>query len=198
MAPLTEDPAVDGRTQRTTRSRERIVGALIDLVEEGYLRPTGQQVADRAGMNLRTVFRHFEDMEALHRAVHEQLERTLRPELEEDPPTGSLRERLSSFVRRRARVYERIAPYQRAERLHRWNSTQLQSVHKELIDQLDRDLVLWLPEVADLPTGLRAGVELIASYEAWDRLREEQCLGPRQTITVLEATLEKLLDHDHR
>ena len=193
-AVLKGETAVDGRAQRTTQSRERLVDAVISLVEEGYLLPTGQQVANRAGMNLRTVFRHFEDMEALHRSVHERLESTLRPELAESPPTGPLRERLLRLVKRRARVYERIAPYQRAERLHRWNSAQLQQVHRELIDQLNHDLVLWLPEVSELPVTLRMGVELVVSFDAWDRLRDEQGLGPRQTIGVLDATLAKLLD----
>ena len=66
-------------------------------------------------------------------------------------------------------------------------------VHQEFIEQLDRDLELWLPEVAELPVSIRTGVELIASFDAWDRLREEQGLGPRQAIGVLEATLARLI-----
>lgn len=101
---------------------------------------------------------------------------------------------LIAFVKRRARVCERIAPYQRAERLYRWNSAQLQVVHLESIGQLERELVLWLPEVAELPASLKLGVELIDSYDSWDRLREEQGLGPRQTIGVLEPALSRILD----
>jgi AcrR family transcriptional regulator len=184
----------DGRIQRSTRSRESLVSALLSLVEEGHLQPTGQQVADRAGMNLRTVFRHFDDMESLHGAVHEQLVRTLRPELEEAPATGSVRERLGAFVKRRARMFERIGPFERAGRLHRWSSSRLQSVHREFIAQLASDLVLWLPEVASLPAPLRASAELLSSFEAWARLRDEQDLSVRQARAALEAGLARVLD----
>ena len=58
---------VDGRFRRSVRSRERILDALRELVSEGNLRPTGQQVAARASVSLRTVFRQFDDMEVIQR-----------------------------------------------------------------------------------------------------------------------------------
>ncbi len=57
--------SVDGRLQRSERSREAIVQALYELVGEGSLLPTAEQVAERAGVGIRTVFRHFSDMEKL-------------------------------------------------------------------------------------------------------------------------------------
>ena len=60
-------PPRDGRALRSERSRRPIVEALFALVGEGVLQPTAQQVADRAGVGIRTVFRHFEDMDALLR-----------------------------------------------------------------------------------------------------------------------------------
>ena len=57
---------LDGRALRSERSREAIAAALFELVGEGNLEPTAQQVADRAHVGIRTVFRHFSDMEALY------------------------------------------------------------------------------------------------------------------------------------
>ena len=48
--------ALDGRVRRGARNRQTIVDALLDLVGSGILRPTAQQVADRAGVGIRTVF----------------------------------------------------------------------------------------------------------------------------------------------
>ena len=56
--------------QRGERSRQRIVAALFDLVGAGVLQPTAQQVAARAGVGMRTVFRHFSEMETLYAAMN--------------------------------------------------------------------------------------------------------------------------------
>ena len=99
-----EDDVVDGRVQRSIRSRQRILDALVELVEEGELQPTGQQVADRAGVGERTVFRHFEDMETLHAELSGRLRREVAPLLEGRRPEGSLRERVAALVARRVAV----------------------------------------------------------------------------------------------
>ena len=126
-----EAEVADGRVQRSLRSRRRILDAMVELVGEGDLQPTGQQVADRAGVGLRTVFRHFEDMETLFSELRERIEKELRPEIERPPVEGSFEERLQTFVRLRARAFERIGPFQRSERLSRWHSAVLQDAPVE-------------------------------------------------------------------
>ena len=56
---------IDGRSERTRRSKDRIVEALLNLYSDGILVPTAQEVADRSGLGIRTVFRHFNEMESL-------------------------------------------------------------------------------------------------------------------------------------
>ena len=60
---------VDGRRRRSVRSRQRIVEALLGLIRDGEMHPSAAQVAQKAGVSLRTVFRHFEDMESLNREM---------------------------------------------------------------------------------------------------------------------------------
>ena len=189
-----ETPLVtDGRAQRSLRSREKLIDALISLVEEGHLVPTGQEIADRAGMNLRTVFRHFEDIESLFAAIHERLEPILRAELYEGPPTGSLPVRLRGFVKLRARAFERIAPFQRSGRLQRWGSPELQQKYAVFVEHLRQNMREILPEVDDLPPAVFAAVEALTSFETWDRMRSEQELGPRQAADAIEAALTRLI-----
>lgn len=70
---LTEEPTPDGRELRSRRTRFAIVESWLDLVEGGNTSPTAREIADRAGIGLRTVFQHFGDMDELHSsaaAVH--------------------------------------------------------------------------------------------------------------------------------
>ena len=63
----------DGRRRRSLDSQQRIVDALLALVGEGHLSPSAEQVSQRAGVGLRSVFRHFKDMESLHRTMSDSL-----------------------------------------------------------------------------------------------------------------------------
>ena len=64
-----KDESADGRHSRSIATRKRIVAGFIELIAEGSVSPTAEQVAQRAGIGLRTVFRHFDDMETLYREV---------------------------------------------------------------------------------------------------------------------------------
>ena len=65
MAKQNVENVADGRRLRSERSRQAIIDAMLKLVEEGVLVPTAQQVSERAGVGIRSVFRHFSDMESL-------------------------------------------------------------------------------------------------------------------------------------
>ena len=79
------DSSVDGRRLRSVRSRGAIVNGLFELIGEGNLTPTTHQVAERANVGIRSVFRHFEDMEALYATLDERLTDELRPMLQRTP-----------------------------------------------------------------------------------------------------------------
>ena len=49
----------DGRRRRGEDNRARIVAALVALVREDNFTPGAEEVAIRADVSLRTVFRHF-------------------------------------------------------------------------------------------------------------------------------------------
>lgn len=189
-----EDGDSDGRVQRGARNREAILDAVMELVRAGDLRPTAEQVALRAGVGTRTVFRHFDDMEALHAEVAERVETEIAPALAEPPPTGSLRERARELVRRRAAVYEQIAPFRRAAALHRWRSEFLSRRHASEIQVLRAELRRVLPELASAPPWVLDALDLITSFEAWDRLRTDQHLARERSCATLEQAALALLE----
>jgi TetR/AcrR family transcriptional regulator, regulator of autoinduction and epiphytic fitness len=50
---------MDGRVARAERSRRAIVAAHLALIDEGDLRPTGERIAERAGVSLRSLWTNF-------------------------------------------------------------------------------------------------------------------------------------------
>ncbi|MEO1059567.1 MAG: helix-turn-helix domain-containing protein, partial [Actinomycetota bacterium] len=52
----------DGRSLRRERNREAVIDALVELIQEGNLEPGAKQIAERAGVSHRSVFRYFDDM----------------------------------------------------------------------------------------------------------------------------------------
>jgi len=157
------------------------------------LEPTAEQVAARAGVGLRSVFRHFTDMESLFAAVTARLRSEVEPMVAADQPSGSAAQRARGMVRRRAKLFERIAPYKRSGNLNRERSPFLDAEHAKLVLQLRENLALWLPELAKAPNATRDAIELAASFEAWDRLCREQGLSPARARAAQEAAVLALL-----
>lgn len=183
----------DGRVLRSERSRVAIVDALFELVGEGVLTPTAQQVAARARVGLRSVFRHFSDMERLFAAMDARLVAEATPLLRETRPEGALRTRASALVERRVRLFERIAPYKRSANLIRWRSPFLRERHRALARTLRADLVRWLPEVKGAPADLLEALDVATSFEAWDRLRTDQRLSRERAQAAVERTVQALV-----
>ncbi len=184
----------DGRARRSVRSREAIANALYELVGEGRLAPTAQEVAERARVGLRSVFRHFSDMESLYATLDARLLADVLPILRQEPPSVGLRERALALVERRAAYFERIAPYKRASNRQRWSSPFLASQHRRLVAKLRADLLRWLPELADAPAELVEALDQATSFEAWDRLRGEQRLGRARAAAAMERAALALIE----
>ncbi len=191
--PANDHESTDGRLNRSAQTRERIAQAVLDLIDEGHLVPTGQQVAERAGVGHRTVFRHFQDMEALYRVINEQVHDLVLSLI--DPPVTSdpLEDRLGALVQRRSRVFERTKMFRQATDLRLWTSPYLQRARATYGAQLKDALYVALPEVADQPAAMRPAIEALVAFETWDRLRTVQGLTITQARATLDASLRRLL-----
>lgn len=192
---MKEGVSPDGRVQRGARNRQRILDSLFELVGEGNPRPTAEQVADRAGVGTRTVFRHFADMESLLGELNGRITRELEPLLSQPiDPVADVVSRLRAELDWRCAVFERIAPYKRAGNVNRWRSPTLQQAHAGMVRLFRSHLIATLPELDERPAELVDALELVLSFEAWDRLRGDQRLGRDRTRNVLERTARALLD----
>lgn len=168
----------DGRLARSARTRRAIVDALRALHHEGDLRPTAPRVAERAGVSLRTVWQHFNDLETLLvEAGQRDYEIALCYEIPIDT-TAPLPTRLRQLVRQRGRMYEDLAPVWRAARLQEPFSPQIRRNRDRLLeaarDQLDRVVGA---ELTALPDGSRrsvfAALQVATTWATWESLRGE-------------------------
>ena len=166
----------DGRRRRSENSRSRIVEAMIELVAEGRITPSAEDVASRAGVGLRTVFRHFTDMESLYAAMTgrlaEQYEMWLIP-FESTDWQGQLVE----AIERRTATYERLLPFKRAGDAHRHMSPAIQAEHTRMLGMMRNRLRSFLPPAITGDDVCFETIELMLSFEAWQRLRDEQGLS---------------------
>lgn len=183
----------DGRTSRSVATRKKIVRALIDLIHKGQLSPTAEQVAQCANVGLRTVFRHFDDMDALYREISCDLEAVVQPLLQVRLHATDWRERLLQSIDIRSDLYDRVAAMHLAAQVHRHASAYLTLSLMESA-QLQRDLLRRMlpPEAAREPVLLDA-LEVALSLEAWIRMRREQRLSAAQAREVMRLTVAALL-----
>ena len=107
----------DGRHARADRTRAAIVGALLDLADQGILAPTAQQIADAACVALRSIRQHFETRESLLLAAAEEYALRSGPRPPPVDRTLPLEARIVAFAKARTSELESSAPLRRAAQL---------------------------------------------------------------------------------
>ena len=186
----------DGRRLRGERTRLRVLEALLELVEEGELRPTAHAVAARAGVALRTVYHHFEDVGALRSmALTMQTERyreTLRP-VSGDLP---LDERIRATAHQYRRLFEAITPLRRAALLDEHGSPEVAEGLREAREQRRAQLAMTFGSELERHRGegraLLDALDLLVSWDTWNYLRSNLGRPPAAAEKVLVLLLGDL------
>lgn len=190
---------IDGRTQRAVRTRRLVVEAVLDLVGEGVPQPTAQQIADRSGVSMRSIFRLFDDVEALHAAAIDAQLRRVAHLLVTPDSEAPRQQRIDELVRGRAELFEAIAPVRRMSirlaptsrpiredlaRADRYFRRQLEAVFSE---ELQRSR-------GDDRRALLDALDAVTSWEMWERLRGTQQVPVRRARTLVSGLVADALD----
>ncbi|AJA07742.1 TetR family transcriptional regulator [Sphingopyxis fribergensis] len=199
-APRTEPERVDGRRERGRSSHKRIVQAMMELIIAGDLSPSAARVAEEAGIGLRTVFRHFDDMDALYAEITATITDRVAPIVMAPYPDQPWRANIRELVRRRVRLFETTLPFRLAANIKRYQSPFLMAQYSRVV-MFERELILCL-----LPGQVRAdqiGVEALCatlSFHTWRTLRHDQSLSAEEAGTVMgqmvEAVLATIVEQD--
>jgi len=188
-----ESETVDGRALRSERSRHAIVTAFFELIGGGNPQPTAQQVAAQAGVGLRSVFRHFEDMESLYAELNERVQAAALPLLRDPPGAGTVEQRALEIVRHRSAFFEALSPFKRSGDIVRHRSVFLQRQHVGVVRELRERLLRGLPELAAAPDAVTDALDAALSFEIWDRLRRDQRLSRERATEALNTVALALL-----
>lgn len=194
------NPSYDGRRARRDRNSEAVIESVLTLLSEGEAFPTAQQVAQRSGVSLRSVFRYFDDLDAMaHAAISTFVERNIDALIFSPPPPGTpLEDRIGQWCRFRADGLEvtgtsQLAALERARR---------QPTLRAIIEQLRHQSAatvgeVFAPELAELAPEVRerttALLHSVTIIEVWVNLRHRLGLSAEATAAAFDQAVRGVL-----
>ena len=193
-----EPPPRDGRAARAVRTRRAVADALLELIEEGNLRPTSKNIAERAGVSERTIFQHFEDLDTLFSVAIEEVGNRVVRMLGHIPDDGPFEKRLAAYLDELVTLHEAMSPLRRASMLHEPFSPALGEAAGYWRDFLRRgvervfhvELSAWEEEARrDVLEAVALGVE----GNSWESMRAHSEFSPERARRVLELSFRSIL-----
>jgi len=187
------NPKVDGRKQRSEKSRAAILAAIIELIEEGNLMPTAQQTSERAGVGIRSVFRHFADMDALYAEMNVHALKMFNTTFEVPVKVGTLEERIQHVVAQYHKGFEKNKNMLMTTMLRRASSELLIKQYMEGAALLSADFERRIPEMSDMSETARHAIMAARSFSTYDRLRNLQRLGHKKTAAAVTEMITAIM-----
>jgi AcrR family transcriptional regulator len=185
----------DGRRLRRDQNRDAVIDALLALFREGRYQPGTAEIAARAGLSPRSLFRYFDDVDDLHQAAASRQRLLARPLIELGiDPDREIADKIRAVVRARARLFEQIGPAGRALRAcaHRHDplAAELARNRAFLRSQL---ATVFAPELAAGAAAVLPALDVLCSFESYELLRHDQGLSRVRAEAALTDAIGTLL-----
>ncbi|MHB8464557.1 MAG: TetR/AcrR family transcriptional regulator [Acidimicrobiales bacterium] len=186
---------VDGRRLRREHNREAVLDALVALFREGIYQPSSNEIADRAGISPRSLFRYFDDIDDLSRAAIERQLAAARPIVEFAMPQGAgTGGKIDRLVDARVGLFETTGPAARAARVcaHRnvVVARQLREARAYLRHQVEQ---VFAAELTGERVALLPALDALCSFETYELLRGDQGMSRPAIVSALRRALSALL-----
>jgi AcrR family transcriptional regulator len=188
----------DGRRLRSERTRQHIIEAYMVLLRETPRLPTANQIADRAGYSVRSLFERFPDLLALSLAAADAAFAQANAQAVVRDVNADRATRIRTQVKMRAQTCEEWLPLWRALILNQHLSGELQQrIRRVRAAIMARIELMYRPELGTLdPTARRRvliALEAITDFESWSRMREKAGLSVAEACTVWIRAVDSLL-----
>ena len=189
----------DGRHARRERNRLAVVDAMLTLYASGNLNPASDQIAERAGLSPRSLFRYFDDIDDLVRVAVARHHDRVAPLAVLDTTTAApLAERVQRLVEQRLRLFGAIASVGTVARVRApfqpLIAAELATAREFWREQLRQ---LFAPELRALGKATAAhvvaSIDVLTSYESVQLLRDDQRLSSAQIAAALAHSITALL-----
>jgi AcrR family transcriptional regulator len=172
-----------------------VLEALLELVEEGDMRPTALAVALRADVSLRTVYHHFTDIDAVRFAALElqrsRVQKWFRP-IDASLPVDA---RAKLFAHQCRLVFETITPIRRATLFDDFGSETLLAKRSRARDLRRNHLIATFPDLVG-PNGTQPqsldAADTATCWLAWNYQRESLLRSANAAETVVTSLLTSL------
>lgn len=193
VVPNEEMPG-DGRVLRSERSRQKIIDAMLALIDEGDFDPSAQAVAERAGVGLRSVFRRFEDMDTLYSDCIAHLESEMMPIIYAPYKTSDWRVRLNERIDRRVKLYERIKNVQITGRIKRYSSPVIAHDWNRTVKLQRSKLEEVLPDSLLSNSNLVEALDVAMSFDTYLKLRQDSEMSTTRAKSVIKDMVWRLIN----
>ena len=190
---------VDGRTARRDRNRDAVLDAVLELFREGNLKPRPEDVADRSGVSLRSVYRYYSDPAELLRAAMARHLEIVGPKLPIPAiGEGPLDERIDRFIAARLTLHEAVAPTARAAKIAASTNPIIRDQYQRTVTILREQIEQhFKPELAAVATKRRraivAALDALAQLDGLDYYRVLRGFSRNETAALLRVALSRLL-----
>ena len=188
---------VDGRRQRSERTRLTIILAYLELLRRDGVMPTAAQIADEARCSTRSIFERFSDLDALSLATADYAIAQGQAEAVVRDVDGDRATRIRSHVQTRAFACEKWLP------LWRIITRQEQIVDLKTrvvlvrLANIERMKLMYAPELATLAEGPRdqllIALAVLTSFESWDQMRHCHGLSDEAAQDVWRSAVDRML-----
>ena len=190
---------LDGRTARRDRNRNEVVEAALALVDEGVMDPSVEQLTERSGLSARSIFRYFDGLDDLRRAVIRSHFERLQPLLDyPDGGNGPLDARIKKFVDSRIRFNESISGPARTAQMRAPFAPVIAEDIQQYRQRLDASVRRYFaPELKRRSKAeaedLIALIDTLVSFDSWDLLTRDHRRSRTQVRRAWTLALETLL-----
>jgi AcrR family transcriptional regulator len=189
----------DGRTARRDRNSDAVLDTVHEMFVEGNFSPSVEDVAARSGVSLRSVYRYFEDTEALlHLAIERRV--TLVGELYalDNLGEGTMADRVLALVNQRLVIHSKLAPTVRAAMLRAPFSPQIADQVRQRRDLLAAQVSAQFEEEAaglskSRAEDLFACIDALCSFDTMEDLRVRRGMSISRARRVMIGGVTRLL-----
>lgn len=173
----------DGRSARRERNRDAVLDALVELTTEGEDDPSIDDIADRAGVSYRSVYRYFKDRSEMMDEATDRVMAWIQPLLlnASGPvaPNDPLDHRIDSIVDARVEVYFQIADMVRQAMIQSFSNRKIDEhfrnarrlSRRQVHDRFHSELKLFTPQECELRI---SSIDQVLSFLAIDYIVNER------------------------
>ena len=195
---MSPEQSVDGRHARRQRSRTAVIDAVFSLVQDGKVPPTVDDVAERAGVSVSSIFRNFDGLADIQRQALEDFQPRFAHLFVVDDADRPQPQRIQSHVRARVDLLAAAGGLLRVARARTIDHTPILEGVARLRGQFaEQTRLRFAAEIEQLSpaeaANLCALIDATTSPDAFDVMSGAHARTPRQIsktwITALDALL---------